>query len=127
MWRARMLVLRAAMNLGFNRDTITDPGSGSIVLQKFVQALPSTAFGPSPSNATLVQQYKNSVLTDAIIPRKQILPPNGKRATALEMAKSINAISQVSTRYAYLRELFKFVFQFPVEEVESRRNVSIVV
>lgn len=125
--RARMLVLRAAMNLGFDRDTITDPGSGSIILQRFVQALPSTAFGPSASNATLVQQYKNSVLTDAIIPRKQTLPANGKRATALEMAKSINAVSKLSTRYAYLRDLFRFVFQFPVEEVESRRNVSIVV
>lgn len=125
--RAKMLVLKAAMNLGFNRDTITDPKSGSVILQKFVQNMPPGSFGSLPAHATLLQQYKNSVLTDAIIPRKQTLPVRGKRASAQEMAKSINLISQTSTRYGYLRELFKFVFQFPIDEVDSRRNVSIVV
>lgn len=125
--RAKMLVLRAAMNLGFNRDTITDPKSGSSILQKFVQNLPTGSFGSLPTNATLLQQYKNSVLIDIIIPRNQSLPVKGKRASAQEMAKSIHTISQSSTRYSYLRELFKFVFQFSIDEVDSRRNVSIVV
>jgi len=125
--RAKMLVLRAAMNLGFNRDTITDPKSGSVILQKFVQNLPTGSFGPLSTHATLLQHYKNSVLVDVIIPGTQPLPGKGKRASAVEMAKSIHTISRTSTRYAYLRELFKFVFQFPIEEVDSRRNVSIVV
>ena len=125
--RAKVLVLRAAMNLGFNRDTITDPKSGSVILQKFVHNLPLGSFGSLPAHATLLQQYKNSVLTDTIIPRNQVLPGRGKRASANEMAKSINIVSQSSTRYAYLRDLFKFVFQFPIDEVDTRRNVSIVV
>jgi hypothetical protein len=125
--RAKMLVLRAAMNLGFNRDTITDPKSGSMILQKFVQNLPTGSFGTLSQHATLLQQYKNSVLTDAIIPRHHVLPVKGQRASAHEMARSIHTITQSSTRYSYLRELFRFVFQFPIDQVDARRNVSIVV
>ena len=125
--RCKILVLRAAMNLGFNRDTITDPVTGSATLQRFVQGLPVGSFGSLPSHATLLQHYKNSVLTDAIIPRTQMLPSQGKRVTAQDMAKSVTAMSKSSQRYSYLRELFKFVFQFPMDEVESRRKVSIVV
>jgi hypothetical protein len=125
--RCKILVLRAAMNLGFDRDSITDPKSGSTLLQKFVHGLPSGSFGPLSSHAALLQQYKNSVLTDVIIPRTQALPSHGKRISALDMAKSIHTMSKSSARYGYLRELFRFVFQFPLEEVDSRRNVSIVV
>lgn len=125
--RAKMLVLRAAMNLGFNRDNVTDPKSGSIALQKFVQALPQGSFGPLPANATLLQQYKNSVLTDAIIPRYHALPSKGKRATAADIAKSISIVCKSSSRYNYLRDLFRFVFSFSVDDVDPRRNISIVV
>lgn len=125
--RAKVLVLRAAMNLGFNRDTITDPKQGSTLLQKFVQGLPAGSFGSLSSHAILLQHYKNSVLTDTIIPRSQLLPAHGKRSSAQDMAKSIQAISQSSPRYTYLRDLFRFVFQFSIDEVDTRRNVSIVV
>lgn len=125
--RAKVLVVRAAMNLGFNRDSVVDPKSGSLVLQKFVDSLPTGAFGPLSSHTTLLQQYKNSVLTDTIIPRHHALPPRGKRVSAYDMAKSIFVVSKSSHRYTYLRELFKFVFQFSIDEVETRRNVSIVV
>lgn len=115
------------MNLGFNRDAIVDPKTGSAVLQKFVQALPSGSFGASPSQSTLLSQYKNSIITDAFIPRHHTLPPRGKRVTAQEMAKAVHKMSMSSQRYAYLRDLYQFVFQFPLEEVETRRNVSVVV
>ncbi|CAM1504290.1 Fc.00g018810.m01.CDS01 [Cosmosporella sp. VM-42] len=125
--RAKILVLRAAMNLGFNRDTISDPKTGSVVLQKFVQNLPAGSFGSLTSHAALLSQYKNSVLTDAIIPRNHTLPTRGKRVSAHDMAKAIYAMSKSSQRYVYLRDLFRFVFQFSLDEVEQRRNVSIVV
>jgi hypothetical protein len=115
------------MNLGFNRDTIHEPKAAAAALQKFVQDLPPGSFGSLISHSTLLSQYKNSVLTDAIIPRHHALPARGKRVTAQEMAKSIQMMTKSSQRYAYLRDLFKVVFQFPVEEVDTRRNVSIVV
>ncbi|KAM0344397.1 hypothetical protein ACHAPU_007581 [Fusarium lateritium] len=125
--RAKVLVLRAAMNLGFNRDSIHDPKAAATALQKFVQELPSGSFGSLISHSNLLAQYKNSVLTDAIIPRHHALPTRGKRVTAQEMAKSIQMMMKSSQRYAYLRDLFRIVYQFPVEEVDSRRNVSIAI
>ncbi|KAF5018203.1 hypothetical protein F66182_9822 [Fusarium sp. NRRL 66182] len=125
--RAKVLVLRAAMNLGFNRDSIHDPKAAATALQKFVQDLPPGSFGSLTSHSTLLAQYKNSVLTDAIIPRHHTLPPRGKRVSAQEMSKSIHMMIKGSQRYAYLRDLFRVVFQFPIEEVDTRRNVSIVV
>jgi hypothetical protein len=125
--RAKVLVLRAAMNLGFNRDSIHDPKTAATALQKFVQDLPPGSFGSLISHSNLLAQYKNSVLTDAIIPRHHTLPTRGKRVTAQEMAKSIQMMMKSSQRYSYLRDLFRAVYQFPIEEVDTRRNVSIAV
>lgn len=125
--RSKILVLRAAMNVGFSREHITDPKMGAAILQKFVQGLPTGSFGSLPSHTTLLQQYKTSVLTDAFVPRNHSIPARGKRVSALDMAKSVQAVSNSSSRYTYLRELFKFVFQFSIDEVDSRRNVSIAV
>ncbi|KAG8408965.1 hypothetical protein J3458_019973 [Metarhizium acridum] len=125
--RSKLLVLRAAMNMGFNRDAIQDTMSESTVLHKFVQGLPTGSFGSLSSHATLLQQYKSSVLSDNFLPRNHALPLRGKRAMAQDMAKSVLAMSNSSPRHAYLRDLFKFVFQFGVDEAESRRNVSIAV
>ncbi|KJZ77433.1 hypothetical protein HIM_03157 [Hirsutella minnesotensis 3608] len=127
MARSKVLVLRAALSLGFDRDAVTDSKAGAAALQAFVQGLPSGSFGPLPAQNTLLQQYKKSILTDAFIPRNQALPVRGKRVSAQDMAKSIQAMISSSPRFIYLRELFKFVFQFSVEEVESRRNVAIAV
>lgn len=125
--RAKILVLRAAMTLGFDRDAITDPKTAPAQLQKFVQSLPADAFGTSPRETTLLQQYKNSVLMDAFIPRGHTIPSRGKRVPAVDMAKSIQTLANSSPRYAYLRDLFGFVFNFPIEEVDARRHTSIAV
>ena len=125
--RCKILLLRAAMNLGFDRDSVTDPKSGTAVLQKFVQELPAGSFAPLPGHGTLLQQYRNSVLTDAFLSRNRSLPGRGKRVSAQDVANGVQAMSNSSPRHGYLRELFKFVFQFSIDEAESRRNVSIAV
>jgi hypothetical protein len=125
--RSKILVLKAAMNLGFNRDSVTEPKAGPVLLQKFVQSMQSTSFGTSATQSVLVQQYKNSVLTDAIIPRNHALPMRGKRVSAEDMANSVKIMMQSSPRYAYLGELYKVVFQFPLEDAESHRTITITV
>ncbi|PFH60333.1 hypothetical protein XA68_11110 [Ophiocordyceps unilateralis] len=126
--RAKILVLRAAMNLGFDRDSNVDGKEPSgVTLQNFVQGLRASSLGSLPSQATLLQQYQKSIVVDALIPRGQALPSRGERVTALDMAKSVQALGNGSPRFAYLRDLFQLVFQFPMEEVESRRNVVITV
>lgn len=125
--RSKILVLKAAMNMGFNRDQITEPKTGPAALQKFVQSMKSTSFGTSATQSVLVQQYKNSVLTDLIIPRNHALPVRGKRVTAEEMANSVKIMMQSSPRYGYLGELYKVVFQFPLEDAEQHRHIIITV
>jgi hypothetical protein len=115
------------MNLGFDREAIPDPKTAPALLQSFVQTLPVDSFGPLPRDTALLQQFKNSVLMDAFIPRNHSMPSRGKRVSAVDMAKSVQTLGNNSPRYAYLRELFKFVFNFPVEEVESRRHTSIAI
>lgn len=125
--RSKILVLRAAMDLGFSRDQTTDSQTGALALQKFVQGLPPSSFGSTPSHAMLMHQYKNSVITDAIIPRNHALPARGKRVSAIDMAKSVQTMTQSSPRYAYLNDLYQVVFQFPLGDAESHRNTSILV
>jgi len=125
--RLKMLVLKAAMIVGYNRDATTDAKAGMAPLQAFVTQLPTGSFGSLPSHATLLQSYKNLVLTDSTLPRASTLPARGKRATATEVAKAVSYMMHRSSHYSFLRDLFRLVFNFPVDEAESRKNFSIVV
>jgi hypothetical protein len=128
--RIKTLVVKAAMNIGFNRDAAATDGSGGTAsLQAFVKSLPTGSFGSSsPSHsATLLQNYKNLVLADSAFRTSGALPARGKRMTAIDVAKSVNWMTQHSGQYGFLRELFKLVFGFQLEEAESRKNVSIAV
>ncbi|CAI4218572.1 unnamed protein product [Parascedosporium putredinis] len=97
--RVKILILKAAMIIGYERDsTAGDNKSSMASLQAFVKQLPV-------SHAA----------------------PRGRRATAFEVAKAILYMMHRSSQYTFLRELFRLVFNFAVDEAESRKNVSIVV
>ncbi|KAM3442312.1 hypothetical protein NHJ13734_002420 [Beauveria thailandica] len=127
--RAKVLVLRAAVQLGFHKEAIVDVKTGNTALQKFVSELQPGAFGSLATHATLLQQYKESILTDGFVPRSSfVLSSRTKRVSAQDLAKSVQImISTSQSRYGYLRELFKFVCSFPLEEADSRRNLIIQV
>lgn len=127
--RAKILVLRAAVQLGFSKESIVDVKTGATALQKFAQGLQPGAFGSLPTHATLLQQYKDSILSDGFVPRSTfVLSSRTKRVTVQDLAKSVQIMINTSpARYGYLRELFKFVCSFPLEEADSRRNLIIQV
>lgn len=147
--RIKMLILKAAMNIGFSRNPTTtgDGGgggggaggsnsggsssgskAGAASLQAFVQKLPTGSFGALPSHATLLQNYKNLVLADATFRTAASLPGRGKRVNATDVAKSVGwMMLRSGQQYSFLRELFRLVFGFPLEEAENRKNVSIAV
>lgn len=128
--RIKMLILKAAMNIGFNRDSATGESSksGSASLQAFIQKLPTGSFGSLPSHATLLQNYKNLVLADATFRTAASLPGRGKRVNATDVAKSVGwMMARSGQQYSFLRELFKLVFGFPLEDADNRKNVSIAV
>jgi hypothetical protein len=127
--RIKVLTLKAAMNIGFSRDipTSTDSKGGVTSLQAFVKTLPTGSFGSLPSHATLLQSYKNFVLTDTMFRTATTLPARGKRTSATDVAKSVTLMTLRSPQHVFLRELFKLVFGFQLEDAESRKTVSIAV
>ncbi|KAK3382945.1 hypothetical protein B0T24DRAFT_687238 [Lasiosphaeria ovina] len=126
--RIKTLILKAAMNIGFSRDAAAaDTLGGASSLQAFVKSLPTGSFGSLPSHATLLQSYKNLVLADATFRASASLPTRGKRVNALDIAKSVNWMMMRSSQYSFLRDLFKLVFGFQLDDAETRKSVSIAI
>ncbi|TRX93822.1 hypothetical protein FHL15_005204 [Xylaria flabelliformis] len=125
--RIKALILKAAMNVGFPRDSTSDGHNNAVSLQSFVKSLPAGSFGSLPWHATLLQNYKNLVVVDSSFRQASSLPSRGKRVSAADMAKSVSFMTHRSSQHVFLRDLFKLVFGVHVEEVDSRKNMSIAV
>ncbi|KAM0335346.1 hypothetical protein ACHAQA_000391 [Verticillium albo-atrum] len=126
--RIKALMIKAAMNVGYVRDPTNDGKTGTPALQAFVKQLPNGSFGSIPSQATLLQNYRNSVLGDAAFRgASAILPARGKRASAPDVAKSVNLMVHRSAHYTFLKDLFRLVFSFPIEDADTRKSVSIAI
>lgn len=127
--RLKVLILKAAMNVGFSRtaSTVSGPNkTGSPALQAFVKSLPTGSFGSLPSHATLLTSFRSLVLSDPTFRSSRSLPEMGKKVNAADVAKSVSWMMK-SGQYTFLKDLFRLVFGFHVEEAESRKNVSITV
>ncbi|KAK0751507.1 hypothetical protein B0T18DRAFT_320312 [Schizothecium vesticola] len=120
--RVKILIVKAAMNIGYNRGN-NDSGAS---LQAFVKTLPIGSFGSLPSHATLLQGYKGMVLNDSTFRATATLPPRGKRVGSLEIAKSVGWMMRTG-QYNFLRDLYRLVFGFQLDDAESRKNVAIAV
>ncbi|KAI0517199.1 hypothetical protein F5B22DRAFT_133418 [Xylaria bambusicola] len=126
-YRIKGLVLKAAMNLGFSRDGPSEGHGSQVSLQTFVRSLPPGSFGSLPSHATLLQNYKNLVVSDSAFRQASALPSRGKRISATDMAKSVTFMTHRSSQYSFLRDLFKIVYGHHLEEIDSRKNFAIAV
>lgn len=127
--RLKILILKAAMNVGFSRTTPTSSGPNKgdpPALQTFVKALPTGSFGSLPSHASLLSSYRSLVLSDPTFRSSHSLPGIGKKASAIDVAKSVGWMMR-SGQYTFLKDLFRMVFGFHLEEAEKRKNVSISV
>jgi hypothetical protein len=127
--RLKILILKAAMNVGFSRSTPTTATPNKAdppALQIFVKSLPTGSFGSLPAHATLLASYRNLVLSDPTFRSANSLPPVGRKATAVDVAKSVGWMMK-SGQYTFLKDLFKLVFGFPAEEAETRKTTTIIV
>jgi hypothetical protein len=127
--RLKILILKAAMNVGFSRSTPTTAApnkSEPPALQKFVKSLPTGSFGSLPTHATLLAAYKDLVLGDPTFRSAKSLPSIGKKASAVDVAKSVGWMMR-SGQYTFLKDLFKLVFGFPLDEADNRKSTSISV
>lgn len=127
--RLKVLILKAAMNVGFSRTTPTSAApnkSDPPALQTFVKNLPTGSFGSLPTHATLLTSYRNLVLSDPTFRSANALPGIGKKASAVDVAKSVSWMMR-SGQYTFLKDLFRLVFGFHLEEAEKRKSVAISV
>lgn len=122
--RLKLLVLKAAINVGFSRDN-GDPRGTAEALRAFVESLPAGSFGSLPAHANLLKQYKMLVLRDSCF--RSALPARKKRLNAGDAAKTIAYLIEHHKNFGFLRDLFRLVFGFHMEEADSRRNVSLTV
>lgn len=126
--RLKILILKAAMNVGFER---TQPASGSSsgpanAFQAYVKALPTGSFGSLPWHTSLLANYKDLVVSDSTFRSAATLPSPGKRASAQDVSKSVGWMMK-SGKYLWLKDLYRLVFGFPAEEADKRKNTGIVV
>ena len=107
----RLLIIKAAINLGYRRTE---------KLSVFVKSMPTNAFGTAQWQARLLEHYKKLVASDATF--KSAGPP--RRATAPNVARSVKWMTSTG-QYVWLKDLFRWVFGFRVEEADMRPGVDI--
>jgi hypothetical protein len=127
--RLKILILKAAMNVGFSRGTPTTAGpnkSDPPAFQNFVKQLPAGSFGSLPYHTALLASYRQLVLGDPTFRSAATLPAMGKKASAIDVANSVKWMMR-NGQYTFLKDLFRLVFGFQLEEADTRKHVSISV
>ena len=108
--RLRYLLLKAGMHTGYSK-TAGQP------LPVFVKSLPNNAFGMLPWQMKVLDFYKKLVLNDKSMMNVQKLP--SRRLGANEVAKSVKWLGS-SEQWAWMRDLYRLVFGFGIDEAERR-------
>ncbi|PWY61783.1 hypothetical protein BO83DRAFT_383740 [Aspergillus eucalypticola CBS 122712] len=111
----RILVTQAAINSGFQRV-------GPHSFPSFVKSLSSDAFGSMPWQVALLKNYKQLVAFD---PTFRSVGPSA-RAGAADVACAVEVMMQ-SGQHLWLRDLYRLVFGFHIEEAVSRKGMMLQV
>ena len=107
----RLLIIRAAMNVGFQR-------SSRQTFPTFCKALSSNSFGTAQWQISLLEKYKKLVANDPTF--KSVGPP--QRASAADVARAVAWMVR-GGQYAWLKDLFRLVCGFHFEEAAGRKGV----
>lgn len=110
----KVLIVNAAITIGYQR-------SSSTTLAAFVKAIPSNSFGTQPWQLQLLASYKKLVASDPGFRS----PGPVRRAAAAHVARSVIWMVGSHGQYAWLRDLYRLVFGFHVEEGQNREGVYI--
>jgi hypothetical protein len=110
----KVLFVKAALNTGFERN------SPAYNLPSFVKQLPDDSFGTQPWQVNLLDNYKKVIAGDPAF--RNIGPP--VRAAAVDVARAVKAMVQ-SGYFTWLRDLYRLVFGFYIEEAQSKKAVGV--
>ena len=108
--KLRYLLLKAGTHTGFSR-------SSGQTLPSYVKSLPTQAFGKLPWQMKVLDFYKKLVIGDASM--MKVHSYASRRLGASELAKSVNWLGTSET-WAWMRDLYRLVFGFGIEEAERR-------
>jgi hypothetical protein len=111
----KALVVKAALNKGFQRSNMNAPA-----LQAFVRSVPPTAFGIEPWQRQMFEHYKRLILTDPFMQESHPLPV-GRRFSALEIAYAVRWIVK-NDHYRWLDALYELVFGFGTDQAEANNR-----
>ncbi|KAJ5109794.1 hypothetical protein N7532_002439 [Penicillium argentinense] len=111
--RLKILITRAAINSGYQRG-------GTQSLSSFVKSLSSDSFGSAPWQTALLKNYRKLVAYDPAFRNVG----SQARVSAIEVGRACQAMLQ-SGQYSWLRDLYRLVFGFHMEEAMSRKGVTI--
>jgi len=111
--RLKVLITKAAINSGYQRG-------GPQNMSTFVKSLPSDAFGSIPWQTSLLKNYRKLVSFDPVFRSAGFQA----RVSAIEVARACQAMVQ-SGQYSWLRDLYRLVFGFHMEEAIGRKGVII--
>ena len=110
----KVLIVNAAITIGYQRSSSTTLGA-------FVKSIPSNSFGAQPWQIQLLACYKKLVAGDPGFRS----PGPVRRAAARDVARSVIWMVGSHGQYAWLRDLYRLVFGFHVEEGENREGAYI--
>ena len=126
----KLLIIRAALNVGYQHPRSPSsarspplnhkPSSphNRMTLAAFVKTLPSNSFGTQTWQTQLLESYKKLVASDPSFSNQAAGPV--RRAKAADVARSVRwMVGGHAGRYAWLRDLYRLVFGFRVEEGEG--------
>ncbi|CEJ55224.1 hypothetical protein PMG11_01493 [Penicillium brasilianum] len=111
--RLKVLITKAAMDSGYQRG-------GTQNLSSFVKSLPSDAFGSASWQTSLLKSYRKLVAFDPVFRNVG----SQARVGAVEVARACQAMAQ-NGQYSWLRDLYRLVFGFHLEEAAGRKGVTI--
>lgn len=111
--RLKILITKAAIISGYQRG-------GKQNLSSFVKSLPSDAFGSEAWQTSLLKNYRKVVAFDPTFRSVGLQA----RVGAIDVAHACQAMLQ-SGQYSWLRDLYRLVFGFHIEEAMGRKGVII--
>jgi hypothetical protein len=114
--RLKALILKAANNLGFARQSPTS-------LPAFVKGLPPAAFGTQPWQTKLLESYRKLVLSDPTL-RDRALLPIGRRFSATEISRAVQWMGRAD-QFSWFRDLYRLVFGFSPEEAKKTIGIQL--
>ena len=110
----KLLIVKAAMNVGFQRTTPTTFAS-------FVKSIPTSSFGTQGWQLQLLESYKKLVASDPGFTS----PGPVKRARAADVARSVQWMVGSHGQYGWLKDLYRLVFGFRIEDLPGREGIFI--